>query len=151
MQLPEIDEVDTTRPRGPRARAYRIAAFAAFRGYDGELGADRDRRDVGAVGRGAFGEIVRQLGVPCPGLFGNRALGFHPLFNGSSGVIARVRLHDPGPRCAAPVHTKTRFHRAAAEGTLLTKGFIIRYYPQAEAQTVPPRHRRCRNRDTKRD
>jgi len=50
---------------------------------------------------GAFGEIVSKLGMPGPGLLGNGALRFHPLFNGPSGIITRVRLHDASP----PVHS----------------------------------------------
>src|SRR6185295_827417 len=104
----EVDEVYTPPPGVARAR--RLAAFAAFRASSvrrlvkiGGLSADRGGgRDVGAVGGRPFGEIVRQLGVPGSGLFGNRALGFHPFLDGSSGVIARVRLHDPGPQLQRP-------------------------------------------------
>jgi len=93
----------------------------------GWSGAERGRTVAGAGG-GAFGEVVGQLGVPGSGGFGHCAMGGHPFLDGPSSVIARVRLHDPGPQ------SQPGPHKAAAEDTLTRKGFIIGYYPQLGSQ-----------------
>ena len=86
------------------------------------LGADRGL-GVGAGRAGALGEIVGQLGVPGPGLLGNCALGFHPLFNRPSGIITRVRLHDASPPVRGPDKGRRQGHLGL---NWLTNG----YYPQ---------------------
>ena len=121
-----------------RVRARRIVNFVTFRA---DLGADCGRRDVAGAGGRALGEIVGQLGVPRSGLFGNRALGFHPFLDGPPGVITRVRLHDPVPQSAAP---KGLPPKATLPPHWLTNG----YYPQHRAGVVPVRHNPRQKRDS---
>jgi len=71
------------------------------RTHDARSGNSVDQSAVqgdGAAGRrgggaGAFGEVLRELGMPSPRGFGHRTLRRHPLFDRSAPVVTLVRFH----------------------------------------------------------